>query len=80
LALSSSMTFHTVAVTFSPGEWEYLAAPQQELYQEVMLENYGYLTSLELVISKPHVIYQVEREEGPWKPKGNIPRTGNKIH
>uniref|UniRef100_A0A4X2L335 KRAB domain-containing protein n=1 Tax=Vombatus ursinus TaxID=29139 RepID=A0A4X2L335_VOMUR len=68
-----SVTFQDVAVTFTPEEWGRLAAPQKELYREVMLENFGHLACLGLVISKPDVICQLERGEGPWKPEGDAP-------
>ncbi|XP_072462915.1 KRAB domain-containing protein 4-like isoform X3 [Notamacropus eugenii] len=62
-----SVTFQDVAVTFTAGELERLAAPQKELYREVMLENFGHLACLD-------VICQLERGQGPWKSEGDAPQ------
>ncbi|XP_072462912.1 zinc finger protein 81-like isoform X1 [Notamacropus eugenii] len=69
-----SVTFQDVAVTFTAGELERLAAPQKELYREVMLENFGHLACLGLIISKTDVICQLERGQGPWKSEGDAPQ------
>ncbi|XP_036598053.1 zinc finger protein 2-like isoform X2 [Trichosurus vulpecula] len=69
-----SVTFQDVAVTFTPEEWGHLAAPQKELYREVMLENFGHLACLGLALFKPEVICQLERGEAPWMAGGDVPR------
>ncbi|XP_027705402.1 zinc finger protein 300-like, partial [Vombatus ursinus] len=82
-----SVTFKDVAVEFTREEWVQLNRSQKKLYRDVMLEKYKSLVSLGFAVSKPDVIYQLERKEASWMPEADIPRnscpesrefTGNK--
>uniref|UniRef100_A0A8C0XJA9 Neurotrophin receptor-interacting factor 1 n=1 Tax=Castor canadensis TaxID=51338 RepID=A0A8C0XJA9_CASCN len=53
-------------LTFTPEEWELLDLPQKSLYREAMLENYRSLVSVELQLSKPDVVSQLEEAEDFW--------------
>ncbi|KAM4821444.1 zinc finger protein 445 [Thomomys bottae] len=59
------LAFKDVEVTFSQDEWDCLNSAQRNLYQDVMLENYGTLASLAGSFSKPALISWLEARE-PW--------------
>ncbi|XP_034805729.1 zinc finger protein 92 homolog isoform X1 [Pan paniscus] len=67
------VSFEDVSVYFTKTEWKLLDLRQKVLYKRVMLENYSHLVSLGFSFSKPHLISQLERGEGPWV--ADIPRT-----
>nr|XP_005543887.1 PREDICTED: zinc finger protein ZFP69 isoform X2 [Macaca fascicularis] len=60
------LTFKDISVDFTQEEWGQLAPAYQNLYREVMLENYSNLVSVGYQLSKPSVISQLEKGEEPW--------------
>ncbi|XP_063780687.1 zinc finger protein 626-like isoform X2 [Pseudophryne corroboree] len=65
MAKIMQLTFSDVAVYFSEEEWRNLGRRQQELYKEVMNDNYVNLRSLGLDISKPDLFHEIEQWEKP---------------
>ncbi|XP_074062650.1 zinc finger protein 514-like [Macrotis lagotis] len=68
------MKFKDVSVDFNQKEWKCLSPSQKQFYQDMMLKNYRNLICLVFEFSIPHVIYQLEHGEAPWRLEGDIPK------
>ncbi|XP_005653359.1 zinc finger protein 649 isoform X1 [Sus scrofa] len=60
-----SLTLEDVAVDFTWEEWQLLTPDQKDLYQDVMLENYGNLVAVGHQVSKLGVLSKLEQREPP---------------
>ncbi|KAM9099161.1 zinc finger protein 215-like [Sarcophilus harrisii] len=69
-----SVTFKDVVPDFTWEELVQLDPVEQNLYRDVLLENYRNLVFLGLSASKPEMVSQLEHGEMPWMLESEAPR------
>uniref|UniRef100_A0A673U8N1 KRAB domain-containing protein n=1 Tax=Suricata suricatta TaxID=37032 RepID=A0A673U8N1_SURSU len=63
------LTFRDVATEFSQEEWRCLNHSHRGLYKDVILENYGHLLFLGLVVSQLDLVIFLEQKQVLWNVK-----------